>query len=258
MIQKQNTHLREAILAEEKLAVTLKYLAKGETFSSLMYQYRIHKSTISQFVSEVYKVIYSVPDYMKLPSLKEEWEYLIEQTNERWRLPICFAAVDGKHVGIICPKHSGSEFYNYKGFYSIVLQHGFTALFYSIVLQHGFTALFYSVVLQHCFTTGFYSMVLQHCFTAWFYSIVLPAFADYSYRFLKAEVGCEGRISVYRSSNFYSALKKQQLNLPEPHPIPRSSEPFWESTHRTKPFGFKNASDMERIFDYRQFRFNRK
>ena len=248
MIQKQNTHLREAILAEEKLAVTLRYFAKGETFSSLMYQYRIHKSTISQFVSEVCKVIYSVPDYMKLPSLKEEWEYLIEQTNERWPLPICFAAVDGKHVGIICPKHSGSEFYNYKGFYGIVL-------------QHGFTALFYSVVLQHCFTTGFYSMVLQHCFTAWFYSIVLPAFADYSYRFLKAEVGCEGRISdggVYRSSNFYSALKKQQLNLPEPHPIPRSSEPFWESTHRTKPFGFKNASDMERIFDYRQFRFNRK
>ena len=248
MIQKQNTHLREAILAEEKLAVTLRYFAKGETFSSLMYQYRIHKSTISQFVSEVYKVIYSVPDYMKLPSLKEEWEYLIEQTNERWRLPICFAAVDGKHVGIICPKHSGSEFYNYKGFYSIVLQHCFTTWFYSIVLQRGFTALFYN-------------RFLQHCFTAWFYSIVLPAFADYSYRFLKAEVGCEGRISdggVYRSSNFYSALKKQQLNLPEPHPIPRSSEPFWESTHRTKPFGFKNASDMERIFDYRQFRFNRK
>ena len=146
-------------------------------------------------------------------------------------------------------------------FYSIVLQHGFTALFYNMVLQHCFTAWFYSIVLQQVFTALFYSMVLQHCFTAWFYSIVLPAFADYSYRFLKAEVGCEGRISdggVYRSSNFYSALKKQQLNLPEPHPIPRSSEPFWESTHRTKPFGFKNASDMERIFDYRQFRFNRK
>ena len=169
MIQKQNTHLREAILAEEKLAVTLRYFAKGETFSSLMYQYRIHKSTISQFVSEVYKVIYSVPDYMKLPSLKEEWEYLIEQTNERWRLPICFAAVGGKHVGIICPKHSGSEFYNYKGFYSIVLQHCFTTWFYSIVLQRGFTALFYNRFLQHCFTAWFYSIVLQHGFTALFY-----------------------------------------------------------------------------------------
>ena len=189
MIQKQNTHLREAILAEEKLAVTLKYLAKGETFSSLMYQYRIHKSTISQFVSEVYKVIYSVPDYMKLPSLKEEWEYLIEQTNERWRLPICFAAVDGKHVGIICPKHSGSEFYNYKGFYSIVLQHCFTTWFYSIVLQHCFTTWFYSIVLQRGFTALFYNRFLQHCFTAWFYSIVLQhGFTALFYRPLQITV----------------------------------------------------------------------
>ena len=36
MIQKQNTHLREAILAEENLAVTLRYLATRETFSTLM------------------------------------------------------------------------------------------------------------------------------------------------------------------------------------------------------------------------------
>ena len=123
MIQKQNTHLRQAISAEEKLAVTLRYLATRETFSSLMYQYRIHKSTISQFVPEVCKAIYSVlaPDYMKLPSSNKEWEHIIEQTNERWHFPNCFAAADGKHVKIICPKHSGSEFYNFKGFYSIVL-----------------------------------------------------------------------------------------------------------------------------------------
>ena len=79
------------------------------------------------------------------------------------------------------------------------------------------------------------------------------------------------------NSNFYSALKKQQLNLPEPGPLPQSSGSFWEftqckvdipivfvaddafplSTNCMKPFGFKNASDMERIFDYRLSRFKR-
>ena len=195
-----------------------------------MYQYRIHKSTISQFVPEVCKAIYSVlaPDYMKLPSSNKEWEHIIEQTNERWHFPNCFAAADGKHVKIICPKHSGSEFYNFKGFYSIVLL----------------------------------------------------AFVDYDYRFLIAEVGCQIRISdggAYRNSNFYSALKEQQLNLPEPRPLPQSSDPFWESTqckvdipivfvaddafplstNCMKPFGFKSASDMEIIFDYRLSRFRR-
>ena len=59
--------------------------------------------------------------FSKITVSKEEWEHKNEQTNETWHFPNCFAAVYGKHVGIICPKHSGSEFYNYKGLYSIVL-----------------------------------------------------------------------------------------------------------------------------------------
>ena len=49
-ITKQTTKFRTPAPAEERLAITLQYLATGETYESLMYQYRIHSTTISQII----------------------------------------------------------------------------------------------------------------------------------------------------------------------------------------------------------------
>ena len=46
-IAKKNTLMREAISPAERLAVTLRYLATGETFSSLEKQFRISRTAIS-------------------------------------------------------------------------------------------------------------------------------------------------------------------------------------------------------------------
>ncbi|KAJ8946639.1 hypothetical protein NQ314_008811 [Rhamnusium bicolor] len=56
-IQRQDTHMRNAIPAKTKLELTLRFLATGDSFGSLEYFYRIARSTICQFIPEVCKAI---------------------------------------------------------------------------------------------------------------------------------------------------------------------------------------------------------
>jgi hypothetical protein len=58
---------------------------------------------------------------LQVPSTEEEWKEVSNEFLIRWNFPHCIGAMDGKHVAIKCPANSGSNFYNYKNFFSIVL-----------------------------------------------------------------------------------------------------------------------------------------
>ncbi|CAL9695322.1 unnamed protein product [Knipowitschia caucasica] len=75
LITKQDTNMRLSISAKERLVLTLRFLATGESFTSLNFQFRVGKSTISQIVSETCEALYRVlaKDYLKTPTTEEEW-----------------------------------------------------------------------------------------------------------------------------------------------------------------------------------------
>jgi len=54
-----------------------------------------------------------------LPSSPEEW--LAVENGFRTKFPHCIGAIDGKHIVIQSPAHTGSDHYNYKNSFSIVL-----------------------------------------------------------------------------------------------------------------------------------------
>lgn len=52
---------------------------------------------------------------------RARWENIAEGFLTQANFPNCIGAIDGKHIRIIRPPHSGSLYYNYKHYYSIVL-----------------------------------------------------------------------------------------------------------------------------------------
>lgn len=58
IIEKQNTIFREAIPPSERLMVTLRYLATGDSFMSLSYFFRISQPCITKIIPETCEAIF--------------------------------------------------------------------------------------------------------------------------------------------------------------------------------------------------------
>ena len=60
-------------------------------------------------------------EYLICPTDAEDWRGIEEKFRNRWNIPQAVGALDGKHIAIKKPKKSGSEYFNYKGYFSLVL-----------------------------------------------------------------------------------------------------------------------------------------
>ncbi|XP_069595663.1 uncharacterized protein [Ranitomeya imitator] len=121
-IHHQRSTFRDSFCAEQRLVVTLRYLATGESFASLHFQFRLGKSTICQLVCETCDAIWNNLQPLVLPTpTTEMWRLISKHFEDVANFPNCIGAVDGKHIQIQKPVHSGSLYHNYKKYFSIVL-----------------------------------------------------------------------------------------------------------------------------------------
>lgn len=246
-IKKEDTVMRESISAGERLMLTLRFLATGESFHSLQYLFRMPISTISKVISEVLDAIYKVlvGEYMPVrlfcsfnnaiyyyelfhyisfyfifqtPNTADGWESVAQKFNDLWQFPNCIGAVDGKHVVMAAPTNAGSTFYNYKGTHSIILM----------------------------------------------------GIADAEYKLLYIDVGRNGRFSdggVFNRCTFGQALDRNELGLPAPKPLPNRSMPvpyvlvaddaFALRENVLKPYSQRGLDMVQRVFNYRLSRARR-
>lgn len=98
-------------------------MATGYSQQTVAFSYRLGRTTVHNIIKETCRAIWDslAEQYLSVPTTADQWINIAHQFYELWQFPNCLSAIDGKHVVIQAPSNSGSEFYNYKGTYSIVL-----------------------------------------------------------------------------------------------------------------------------------------
>lgn len=98
-------------------------MATGESFRSLAFAFRISQSYTTRIIQLVLKSLSSrLTGKLLKPPSPEDSIRIAGEYWDRWNFPNCVGAIDGKHIRIFCPGKSGSLFFNYKDYFSIILQ----------------------------------------------------------------------------------------------------------------------------------------
>ena len=73
------------IIPDEKLALTLRYIATGESFQSLSFQFRISLNAVSYIIKGCCNVLVDVlvPVFVKTPSTEQEWPEISKKFETR-------------------------------------------------------------------------------------------------------------------------------------------------------------------------------
>uniref|UniRef100_A0A8C5MR24 DDE Tnp4 domain-containing protein n=1 Tax=Leptobrachium leishanense TaxID=445787 RepID=A0A8C5MR24_9ANUR len=100
---------RATVSTEERLTVTLRYLATGSSFNTLGYSFRISEVKVGRIVRETCQAIWDNlrPRHMPFPK-NEEMGPIIEGFWKKWHFPNCVGCIDGKHIRVLNPQPSGS------------------------------------------------------------------------------------------------------------------------------------------------------
>ena len=108
------SRIRAPITNSEKLAVTLRYLASGQSMRDVSIQFRLGHTTTHKIIIEVCQAIRNglAGRYVKCPSSPAEWAAVAQGFCQRWNFSKCLGAIDGKHINIQAPHNAGSSFYN--------------------------------------------------------------------------------------------------------------------------------------------------
>ena len=123
IIKKKNTRMRRPIAVEHRVTITLWVLATTSEYRSIAHHFGIARNTVCVIVHETCLAIVKklLPLYVQFPT-GDGLKHVIDGFQEKWALPQCGGSIDGSHISITPPKMNHTDYYNRKGFYSMLVQ----------------------------------------------------------------------------------------------------------------------------------------
>ena len=105
------------------MAVTIWKLATNVEYRPLSALFGVGQSTVGKIVVETCHAIaaHLLPQCVQIPH-GEGLREIVDGFEMCWGFPQAAGAIDGTHIPIIRPDESASDYYNRKGYYSIIMQ----------------------------------------------------------------------------------------------------------------------------------------
>ena len=112
--------MRKAITVEKRVQW---FLATGVDYRTVSQLFGVSKSSVRVCGHQVCSAIVTclLPKYIHIPSGSALTEN-VEAFKTQYGFPQCVGAVDGSHIPIVSPHQCPADFYNRKGWHSIILQ----------------------------------------------------------------------------------------------------------------------------------------
>nr|XP_037286166.1 uncharacterized protein LOC119179199 [Rhipicephalus microplus] len=108
---------RDPVPSKARLAITIRYLASGMYIQDVAMAFRVEISTAAGIIHFTCRLLWGVlqPVVLRytIPTATR-WQEIANDFCDKWNFPLCVGVVDGKHIQIQMPPHSGSLYYNYK------------------------------------------------------------------------------------------------------------------------------------------------
>uniref|UniRef100_A0A672HFQ1 DDE Tnp4 domain-containing protein n=1 Tax=Salarias fasciatus TaxID=181472 RepID=A0A672HFQ1_SALFA len=122
-VEKQNTTFRACVPLRKRVAVALWKLATNSEYRSISHLFGVSITTVCRCVQDFCDAAREllVLELIKSPDLHTLQE-MSAYFHSRWGLPQCVGAIDGSYIPIIAPQDFHCDYFNRKGWHSIILQ----------------------------------------------------------------------------------------------------------------------------------------